>query len=153
MNADPYRRAAEVSALFDPQLAEPDPCPADLADRVSKFLVTRDVLAEVGEERIRQLHKHGEQVNLPDGTGPQTRWAPRVRLVDRTARFLAGFFRDRCQQRAAEGRVSFLDILLEEVAEAAAEDDPARLRAELLQVAAVAVQWIEAIDARAVTHG
>lgn len=34
-------------------------------------------------------------------------------------------------------------------AEALAESDPARLRAELVQVAAVAVCWIEAIDRRA----
>ncbi len=39
-------------------------------------------------------------------------------------------------------------ILLEEVHEALAEDDPTRLRAELLQVAAVAVCWVEAIEQR-----
>ena len=40
-------------------------------------------------------------------------------------------------------------ILMEEVGEAARavlEDDPARLREELVQVAAVAVQWIEQVD-------
>lgn len=42
-------------------------------------------------------------------------------------------------------------ILDEEVAEALAETDPERLRAELVQVAAVAVQWIEALDRRAAT--
>ena len=40
------------------------------------------------------------------------------------------------------------DILAEEVAEVYAESDPDRLRAELIQVAAVCVQWIEAIDGR-----
>lgn len=34
------------------------------------------------------------------------------------------------------------DVLVEEVAEALAEGDPARLRRELVQVAAVTVQWI-----------
>jgi hypothetical protein len=34
------------------------------------------------------------------------------------------------------------------VAEALAEDDPTLLRAELIQVAAVAVAWVEAIDRR-----
>lgn len=51
-----------------------------------------------------------------------------------------------------KGIVTFRDILACEVAEAFAEEDPARLRAELIQVAAVAVQWVEAIDARAVTR-
>lgn len=39
-------------------------------------------------------------------------------------------------------------MLLEEVAEAFAESDDARLRAELVQVAAVAQAWIESIDRR-----
>jgi hypothetical protein len=51
--------------------------------------------------------------------------------------------------RAAEKTLKWVDILEEEVAEAAAESDPAKLRAELVQVAAVAVAWIEAIDRRA----
>lgn len=37
-------------------------------------------------------------------------------------------------------------ILMEEAYEAIAESDPARLREELVQVAAVAQAWIEAID-------
>ncbi|WPM94355.1 hypothetical protein VG1_CDS0031 [Arthrobacter phage Cupello] len=41
------------------------------------------------------------------------------------------------------------NILLEEVFEATAEEDPATLRKELVQVAAVTAQWIEAIDRRA----
>ena len=39
-------------------------------------------------------------------------------------------------------------ILLEEVYEALAEKDPAKRRAELIQVAAVAQQWAAAIDRR-----
>jgi hypothetical protein len=39
-------------------------------------------------------------------------------------------------------------VLLEEVYEALAETDPAKLRAELIQVAAVAMTWAEAIDRR-----
>ena len=35
---------------------------------------------------------------------------------------------------------------MEEVAEAFEEHDPARLRSELVQVAAVAVAWVEKID-------
>jgi hypothetical protein len=39
-------------------------------------------------------------------------------------------------------------VLLEEVLEALEEDNEERLRAELVQVAAVAVRWIGAIDVR-----
>ncbi|MEY9934267.1 hypothetical protein ABH926_008932 [Catenulispora sp. GP43] len=39
-------------------------------------------------------------------------------------------------------------MLLEEVYEALAEVDPAALRAELVQVAAVAAAWVEDIDSR-----
>ncbi|HYF53037.1 MAG TPA: hypothetical protein VEA41_02135 [Salinarimonas sp.] len=44
--------------------------------------------------------------------------------------------------------MTYSQILAEEVAEALAESDPMLLRAELVQVAAVAVQWVEAIDRR-----
>jgi hypothetical protein len=40
-------------------------------------------------------------------------------------------------------------ILREEVYEAFAEEDPAALRTELIQVAAVAATWVDAIDRRA----
>ncbi|NEA21580.1 hypothetical protein G3I70_08560 [Actinomadura bangladeshensis] len=39
-------------------------------------------------------------------------------------------------------------ILLEEVYEALAEEDPVKLRDELIQAAAVAIAWAEAIDRR-----
>ena len=48
------------------------------------------------------------------------------------------------------GEVTYRDILLEEVFEALAESNQARLRAELVQVAAVAVAWVEKIDRHAV---
>ena len=46
------------------------------------------------------------------------------------------------------GNGTWRHILTEEVWEAFAEKDSARLRAELVQVAAAAVNWIEAIDRR-----
>lgn len=103
---------------------------------------TRRVVADVQIERAAQDEKWGEQ-NHPDGTGPHAellgvdfaRWADELRRV--------------CQAAAADGTVTWAHILTEEVAEAFACDDPARLRTELVQVAAVAVAWIEAIDRRA----
>lgn len=97
---------------------------------------TKRVLEEVSEERARQRAKWGEQ-ELPDGTGGRRREEERD-----GAQIL-------CDLRAATGSLAWRHILEEEVAEALAETDPAALRAELLQVAAVAVQWIEAIDRRA----
>jgi hypothetical protein len=57
-----------------------------------------------------------------------------------------------CQAKARRGEVTWFDILLEEVAElleAIVTRDPATIRGEAAQVAAVAVGWIEAIDRRA----
>jgi hypothetical protein len=94
------------------------------------------VLAEVAAERARQDNRWGEQ-NHPDGTGE-----PGSDSIAAAAQLL-------CQGAAVSGHLDWLHILREEVAEAFAESDPARLRAELVQVAAVATAWIEAIDRRA----
>ena len=110
------------------------------------------VLHQVLNERARQFAKHGDQSHLPDGTGPaagrpwltqQGRWLGYEHLSTG-----ARIATEEASATTGDDTVSFADILLEEVFEALAEDDPARLRAELVQVAAVAVQWVEAIDAR-----
>jgi hypothetical protein len=93
------------------------------------------ILAEVLGERARQDEKWGEQ-NHPNGTGGSNYHG------------LAETYRTVCQDAAAAGECTYADILLEEVYEAMEERDPVRLRKELVQVAAVAVQWIEAIDRR-----
>ena len=90
---------------------------------------------DVRAERTRQNAKWGEQ-NHPDGTGG----VMYVAIADEA--------RMDCQRAAAEGKVTWRDILTEEFAEALAEGDPERLRAELIQVAAVAMAWAEAIDRR-----
>ncbi|MEU4216216.1 hypothetical protein [Actinoplanes sp. NPDC026623] len=61
---------------------------------------------------------------------------------------LADAARRACQREAEAGHRTWRSILFEEVAEAFAETAPAALRAELVQVAAVAAAWIEAIDRR-----
>lgn len=94
------------------------------------------VLQEIQEERARQDAKWGEQ-NHPDGTG--------ISPWDQQS---ADFARLRCQSNFNLNRGTWRDVLSEEVAEAYAESDPARLREELIQVAAVATQWVEAIDRR-----
>ena len=94
------------------------------------------VCREVVSERVRQDIKWGEQ-NHEDGTGLTT------------DKFCADNAKRICDHLASRGLVTFRDILHEEVCEAFAETDPAKLRAELIQVAAVAVAWVEAIDRRA----
>lgn len=93
------------------------------------------VLEEVSRERAEQDVKWGEQ-NHKDGTGR----ACDVRAAEDQI--------EACDRAFREGWGSWSHILREEVAEAFAESDPAKLRAELIQVAAVAVAWVEAIDRR-----
>ena len=107
------------------------------------------VLQEVHEERSRQNVKWGEQ-NHPNGTGPHSIPLKAIEGGYATpyANQLADLATAATDRHAADGRVTWSDILLEEVFEALAESDPARLRTELIQVAAVATQWVEAIDRR-----
>lgn len=95
---------------------------------------TRFVLTDVWDERVRQAIKWGQQ-NYLDGTA-------RPGSVE-----LADHYRAVCQSNTPDTD-NWQDILLEEVYEAMAESDPEKLRAELVQVAAVAVSWIESLDRR-----
>lgn len=90
------------------------------------------VLSDVADERQNQIKQWGIQ-SLADGTGGE--WKP---AADEAKRINA--------ERFDAGVGTWGDVLLEEVFESMAESDPARLRAELVQVAEVAVAWIEDID-------
>lgn len=93
-------------------------------------------VAAVDAERQAQLAKWGDQKHN-DGTGGTV-------YVDKAdaARFAT--------QQAADspGAPSWALILLEEVYEALAETDPATLRTELIQVAAVCAAWFHDLDTR-----
>jgi hypothetical protein len=102
-----------------------------VSDAMSAYL---NLLAEVEEECFYQNDKWGEQNHL-DGTGSQAD-------KDRAA-----ISKAKCQANTPV-EDNWRDVLDEEVTEAFAESDPVLLRAELIQVAAVAVQWISAIDRR-----
>lgn len=108
---------------------------------MSRAVAAPAILLEIIHERALQDTVWGEQ-NHPNGTGPDQQ------LLGAGKRFarLRDAAKDRTDGRAFAGTVTFADVLLEEVFEAVAEDDPAKLRAELIQVAAVAAQWVEAID-------
>lgn len=97
-------------------------------------LATAKVLRDIGDERDRQNVKFPDQ-QIPDGTYEHMRGhANMARMV--------------CELNAAEGCVTWRDVLSEEVAEAYAEEDLTALRKELIQVAAVAARWVEDIDRR-----
>lgn len=89
---------------------------------------------DICNEQVRQFNKWGEQ-NHPDGTG-------------RGYEYLASAHRRLCDARHFRGDGTWADILLEEVYEALSESDLAKLRTELIQVAAVAATWVDAIDRR-----
>lgn len=93
------------------------------------------ILGEIVAERERQDARWGEQ-NHPDGTGALSCVLERDKA------------RQGCENAFQRGTGTWMHVLIEEVFEAFAEEDPAKLRAELVQVAAVAVAWIAAIDRR-----
>lgn len=95
------------------------------------------VLAEVEAERTRQDAKWGQQDHPFKRDGKRYD----VTLGSRQARY-------RCDKRFGEKKGSFADILLEEVYEAIDALDDHEARKELVQVAAVAVAAIQAIDRR-----
>lgn len=108
------------------------------------------VLERVFEERKRQMAKHGAAMEaLPDGTGPDNRW---LLPFDRAnAKVIeAGFREDYNGRRGAEnpdgqhGQLTRMHLVREELAEAFEldGDDPAFVD-EILQVAALCVQWAE----------
>jgi hypothetical protein len=102
------------------------------------------VLVEVARERARQDARWGEQnhplwhESLPD---PVIRASHYGVPTERAAKWL-------CEIEAKGGCQTYVSILVEEVAEAVSAQDEAHARAELVQVAAVAVAMCEAIDRR-----
>ncbi|GAA3102587.1 hypothetical protein [Streptosporangium carneum] len=92
------------------------------------------VLADVAAERVAQDVMWGIQ-DIDDGTGP---W--HAADADRA--------KEDVGEASREGRLTWRHILREEVLEAFAEDGPDALRTELVQVAAVAVKWVQALDRR-----
>jgi hypothetical protein len=91
------------------------------------------ILREIATERERQQNRFGLVV-IPHGTGTGP---------DKLAAIQT---KSACQNAMRQGTCTWKHVLREEVFEAFAESDPDTLRAELIQVAAVATAWVEAID-------
>lgn len=92
------------------------------------------IAAEVIAEVDRSIRLHGDQRHLPIGGG---------RYQDQAAATRSRMITD---TNARLGLVSWQDILREEFHEAFAETEPLKVRAEMIQVAAVALKIIDAID-------
>ena len=117
-----------------------------MSEDAQAWEATQRVFAAIRRERIAQDAKWGEQ-NHPDGTGDDRHlFRTTSRDTYGTLCYLAKSATDR---HAAQGDVTYADILAEEVFEALSALSVDELRAELVQVAAVAVAWIESIDRRA----
>lgn len=126
---------------------------SDWPDGVAPGLpLTAEVLRLIVAERRRQEAKWGEQ-NHPDGTGAAEPVLAGIAGAldehdfdledDSPAVLLMVAAREACKGKFDGGEGSYADVLLEEVFEALAEEDPQELVEELVQVAAVAVAWIE----------
>ena len=91
-------------------------------------------LRDLMNERVRQIRKFGVQ-HHPDGTHPSYHFeAVRARTATNAA--------------AMDGSLTWEHILEEEFYEAMAETEWPLLRAELVQVAAVCLAWMEDGDER-----
>lgn len=105
---------------------------------------TTGVLSEVGAERRRQVELWGDQrFPLKHRNDPEGIASP----LGRSYAVLAESFK--ALGKALGPDDSWDRVLLEEVFEALAETDPAKMRTELIQVAAVAVKAVEEIDREA----
>ncbi|MCU0688033.1 MAG: hypothetical protein MUF34_38280 [Polyangiaceae bacterium] len=108
--------------------------------------ITRRVLDEVAAERARQEAKWG-QCDYPS-VGPEFEG-------NRTGQACAHYglppeqiAKRRTDEADQRGAVTFAHVAVEELAEALSAPDEGARREELVQLAAVAVKWIEAIDRR-----
>lgn len=89
----------------------------------------------IEKEVARQVELWGEQ-NHPDGTGLP---GDHQRVEN---------FKALMKILVEDGHLTWRDILYEEVLEVFEATDPEELKTELIQVAAVATSWAEAIDRR-----
>lgn len=101
----------------------------------------------VFQERCAQMEKHGEAMrHLPDGTGPDVKWIPQ--LLENAQELQESFRVDYDTRRAAPegdyGQLTRMHLVREELAEAFELDgDDPEFLAEICQVAALCVQWME----------
>jgi hypothetical protein len=107
------------------------------------------VALEAIEEVSSAHRKHGPNADLADGTGPLESILDDAHVVAVTNSGAAMALQRLNDKACARNRThTRLGILLEEAFEAAEADSPTELRKELIQVAAMALDWIVDIDDR-----
>ena len=107
----------------------------------------KDILSEIEAERQRQNEKWGEQNHPMLGTSRSLLDPPNTAYPGKDVlRRQLKVSRERCNSE----NIGWFDILQEEVCEAFLETKPEKQRAEMIQVAAVAVQIIEYLDRKKV---
>ncbi len=98
---------------------------------------TIEILTELLVERERQHEKFGKR-NLPE-TG--------IELSDDVnASCFAYDLLASCSEESTAGQPTYRMLLDDDIWEAFEEAEPSRLRGELVQIGAVVVEWIEALD-------
>jgi hypothetical protein len=104
---------------------------------------TRAVLEMVAQERARQEARYGDTNHkLVSGTGPDTRWL--LPYTPQSAQDIQVKLRDDYEDWEADGALpTWAHLVREEVAEAFQEPEGPALIAELVQVAALCVSWVE----------
>jgi hypothetical protein len=102
------------------------------------------IFAEIHDERRRQDARWGQQNHLSVHFKPRSLTpSPGQSMLP-----VESEIKDLNALRAKKGTVTWSDIITEEVVEAVCADNELERRAELVQVAAVAIAWIECIDRR-----
>ena len=94
----------------------------------------QSVLNEVLEDR-RFSHSYHNERNFPDGTSEF--YLPEFRSADR------GVLHQR-----ADGTLTWRDLMIRKAIGATCQTDPEDLRGELLELASLVIEWVEAIDRR-----
>jgi hypothetical protein len=131
-----------------------------MADDMTRLYRLRlKVLMEVFDERDRQTAKHGDQAHLPDGTGsglvlqnlPVLQGHARtVAVANDLERWARNRTKAASQNEGGDGSITMEMILTEEWAELiASAPGTAALYTEIIQTAAVLVQWAENIKRQA----
>ena len=110
-----------------------------MSKRKSTATDALSIADEVVDERLRQDEVWGTQDHECVYS-----WADRQRFAGQ-----ADHWKQRNDARVRQGRITWDGILLEEVFEALGEGDRELRRAELIQVAAVAMAWVECMDRNA----
>lgn len=114
--------------------------------RPFKATLCSDVLSDVFAERMDQ-HERYDNDKTEFGFGPDTRWLLGVGCGN-SAEEIQRLLRRSYEEFEDEAPVTFVHLVLEEVAEAFEAEDHARAYAELIQVAALAVSACEQMKRR-----